>query len=47
MNMNYGLLPPLEKVGRRTPKRERNLQLSERALHELEPYAEAVRPASG
>jgi len=47
MNMNYGLLPPLEEVGRRTPKRERNLRLSEHALGELEGYAGAVRPAVG
>ena len=42
MNVNYGLMPPLEKVGRRTPKRERNLALSERALKALASYAEAV-----
>lgn len=44
MNVNYGLLPPIEKVGRRTPKRERNLALSERALEALASYAEAVCP---
>ncbi len=46
MNINYGLLPPLVKGGRRTPKRERNLQLSARALRELEAYAEAVLPTT-
>ncbi|MCH6562176.1 MAG: methylenetetrahydrofolate--tRNA-(uracil(54)-C(5))-methyltransferase (FADH(2)-oxidizing) TrmFO [Deltaproteobacteria bacterium] len=46
MNINYGLLPPLVKGDRRTPKRERNLQLSARALRELKAYAEAVLPTT-
>jgi methylenetetrahydrofolate--tRNA-(uracil-5-)-methyltransferase len=44
MNMNYGLFPPLEGGGKRTPKRDRNLKVSERALGALEAYAEAVSP---
>ena len=45
MNVNYGLLPALPRPGRRVPKRERNLQMSERALRDLEPYRLRVEPA--
>jgi methylenetetrahydrofolate--tRNA-(uracil-5-)-methyltransferase len=45
MNVNYGLLPPLEGRERRTPRRERNLRLAERALRDLAGYAAAVAPA--
>ncbi len=44
MNVNYGLFPPLEGERRRVPKRERNEKLSERALRDLEPYIQAVKP---
>jgi methylenetetrahydrofolate--tRNA-(uracil-5-)-methyltransferase len=44
MNVNYGLFPPLDGGGRRVPKRERNQQMSERALAALEPFARAVAP---
>ncbi|MFQ5514328.1 MAG: methylenetetrahydrofolate--tRNA-(uracil(54)-C(5))-methyltransferase (FADH(2)-oxidizing) TrmFO [Myxococcota bacterium] len=43
MNINYGLLPPLEHAGRRTPRRDRNLAMSQRALRDLEAYREALR----
>jgi methylenetetrahydrofolate--tRNA-(uracil-5-)-methyltransferase len=39
MNVNHGLLPPLEDASRRTPKRMRQLRLAERALADLEPFA--------
>ena len=42
MNINYGLFPPLASGGKRTPKRERNLKVSARALRDLEAYARAV-----
>jgi methylenetetrahydrofolate--tRNA-(uracil-5-)-methyltransferase len=45
MNVNYGLFPPLERGGRRIPKRDRNERLSARALVDLAPWAERVRPA--
>ena len=35
MNINFGLLPPLENVPRRTRKPQRKLMHAERALHEL------------
>ncbi|MEE9278804.1 MAG: methylenetetrahydrofolate--tRNA-(uracil(54)-C(5))-methyltransferase (FADH(2)-oxidizing) TrmFO [Myxococcota bacterium] len=41
MNVNYGLFPPLGQRGR-TPKRERNLRMSARALEDLAPWAAAV-----
>jgi methylenetetrahydrofolate--tRNA-(uracil-5-)-methyltransferase len=48
-NVNFGLFPPLEaRDGRRiprTPKRERNLKVSQRALRELETYRRLVQPA--
>jgi methylenetetrahydrofolate--tRNA-(uracil-5-)-methyltransferase len=51
MNVNYGLFPSLETAsGRRTPrtpKRERNLKMSERALRALEGYIDLVRPGAG
>ncbi len=47
MNVNYGLFPPLPAPpGRRlprTPKRDRNLRMSQRALQDLEPYRAGVR----
>ncbi len=42
MNVNYGLFPPLGERTRRTPKRERNLRVSARALEDLAPWAAAV-----
>ena len=45
MNVNYGLFPPLAGGGRRVPKRERNERQSARALADLAPWAERVRPA--
>ena len=45
MNVNYGLFPPLADRTRRTPKRERNLRVSARALADLAPWASTV-PAS-
>jgi methylenetetrahydrofolate--tRNA-(uracil-5-)-methyltransferase len=45
MNVNYGLFPPLDGGGRRVPKRDRNEKLSARALADLAPWAERVRPA--
>ncbi|NRA02361.1 MAG: methylenetetrahydrofolate--tRNA-(uracil(54)-C(5))-methyltransferase (FADH(2)-oxidizing) TrmFO [Myxococcales bacterium] len=42
MNVNYGLFPPLEGGGRRVPKQDRNRQMSERALSELEAYTAQV-----
>ena len=42
MNVNYGLFPPLEGVGRRIRKREKNELLAERALLALERYAQEV-----
>jgi methylenetetrahydrofolate--tRNA-(uracil-5-)-methyltransferase len=47
MNVNYGLLPPLPRQGRRVPKRERNQQMSERALGDLELYRRQVEPVCG
>ena len=47
MNVNYGLFPPLAPFGgggRRVPKRERNLAMSERALRDLEPYRRDIEP---
>ncbi len=44
MNINYGLFPPLEGQTRRTPKRERNEKMSERALLDLEAFRDQVRP---
>jgi len=41
MNVNYGLFPPLEAMGR-IGKREKNLRLAERALAALEPYRQAL-----
>jgi methylenetetrahydrofolate--tRNA-(uracil-5-)-methyltransferase len=43
MNVNFGLFPPLDGGGRRVPKRDRNARMSERALRDLEPWAEQVR----
>lgn len=45
-NANFGLLPPLGHRGR-LRRRERHLQLSERALKDLAGYAEAVQPETG
>ena len=42
MNVNYGLFPPLADRTRRTPKRERNLRVSARALADLAPWAAGV-----
>jgi methylenetetrahydrofolate--tRNA-(uracil-5-)-methyltransferase len=42
MNVNYGLFPPLERSGRRMPKREKNQRLAERALEALCDYAALV-----
>ncbi len=42
MNVNYGLFPPLADRTRRTPKRERNLRVSARALADLAPWAAEV-----
>lgn len=46
-NVNYGIFPPIEGTGRRVPKRDRNLRLSERALDDLGAYAGVIgaRPA--
>jgi methylenetetrahydrofolate--tRNA-(uracil-5-)-methyltransferase len=44
MNVNYGLLPPLERGGGRVPRWERNERMSARALADLAPWAEAVHP---
>lgn len=38
MNVNFGLLPPLEK---RMPKKEKNLKISERALKSMDGFIEA------
>ncbi len=47
MNVNHGLFPPLEGLARRTPKHAKRLELAERALADLEPFARRVevRPA--
>jgi methylenetetrahydrofolate--tRNA-(uracil-5-)-methyltransferase len=45
MNVNYGLFPPLEGVGR-LRKREKSQRLAERALAALEPYRRAVGAAT-
>ena len=42
MNINFGLLPPLDATGKRVPKRERNLRMAERALRELDGYVRAL-----
>jgi len=42
MNVNYGLFPPLEALGRRMPRREKNEQLAARALAALEPWRERI-----
>ena len=42
MNVNYGLFPPLADRTPRTPKRERNLRVSARALADLAPWAADV-----
>jgi methylenetetrahydrofolate--tRNA-(uracil-5-)-methyltransferase len=44
MNVNYGLFPAIPAQAGRTPKRERNLRMSARALADLAPWAKAVRP---
>ncbi len=41
MNVNFGLFPPLPSASR-APRRERNEQLAERALADLEPYRVAI-----
>ncbi len=38
MNVNYGLFPPISGLPRRTPKREKNKRIAERALVSLESY---------
>jgi len=43
MNVNFGLLPPLEGDVRRVPRRDRNERMSARALADLGAWAEAVR----
>jgi folate-dependent tRNA-U54 methylase TrmFO/GidA len=45
MHVNYGLFPPLAGGGRRVPKRDRNERLSARALADMAPWIERVRPA--
>ena len=45
MNVNYGLFPPLDAQAKRTPKRERNLRMSARALADLAPWVETVGAA--
>ncbi len=42
MNVNYGLFPPMDGQAKRTPKRERNLRMSARALADLTPWVETV-----
>jgi methylenetetrahydrofolate--tRNA-(uracil-5-)-methyltransferase len=44
MNVNFGLFPPLDSGGPKLPRRERNLQMSHRALEALEAYRDAVEP---
>jgi methylenetetrahydrofolate--tRNA-(uracil-5-)-methyltransferase len=48
MNASFGLFPPIERTGRREPKRERHRRMSERALRDFGPFAarvQADRPA--
>jgi methylenetetrahydrofolate--tRNA-(uracil-5-)-methyltransferase len=44
MNVNFGLFPRLDSRQPKLPRRERNLQLSHRALEDLEAYRSAVEP---
>jgi methylenetetrahydrofolate--tRNA-(uracil-5-)-methyltransferase len=46
MNVNFGLFPRLDGERRRVPKRERNERMADRALRDLEEWAERVRPQS-
>ena len=43
MNINFGLFPPFEK---RVPKNERKIRVRERALRDLEPWRENVKPSA-
>jgi methylenetetrahydrofolate--tRNA-(uracil-5-)-methyltransferase len=42
MNVNFGLFPPPADLPRRMPKREKNRWIAERALADLEPFADHV-----
>jgi folate-dependent tRNA-U54 methylase TrmFO/GidA len=43
MNASFGLFPPIERTGRREPKRERHRRMSERALRDFGPFAARVQ----
>jgi methylenetetrahydrofolate--tRNA-(uracil-5-)-methyltransferase len=47
MNVNYGLFPPLAGLARRTPKREKNERLAQRALADLEPWRAKIVADAG
>jgi methylenetetrahydrofolate--tRNA-(uracil-5-)-methyltransferase len=44
MNVNFGLLPPLEGALARGSRRERNERISQRALGALEGWRAAIAP---